>query len=75
MPIAIGGTHIQAYGLILALAQKYGPKSFVLVHVDAHYDALTIGLGPSSTTATCSTKRSNEVWSKATTSSRSACGV
>jgi agmatinase len=45
VPVAVGGTHIQAYGLILALAQKYGPKSFVLVHVDAHYDALTIGLG------------------------------
>jgi arginase family enzyme len=45
VPVAIGGTHVQMYGLILALAQKYGPKSFVLVHVDAHYDAFTTGIG------------------------------
>lgn len=45
VPIALGGTHVQMYGLIAALAQKYGPKSFVLVHIDAHYDALSIGIG------------------------------
>lgn len=45
VPIAIGGTHVQMYGMTLALAQKYGPKSFVVVHIDAHWDALTIGVG------------------------------
>ncbi|MGH6791184.1 MAG: arginase family protein [Methyloceanibacter sp.] len=45
VPLGVGGTYIQSYGFITALAQKYGPKSFVLVHVDAHYDALTMGVG------------------------------
>lgn len=45
MPLGVGGTHIQSYGFITALAQKYGPKNFVILHVDAHYDAMTAGVG------------------------------
>jgi agmatinase len=45
MPIAVGGTHVQAYGLITALAQKYGPKKFVVLHIDAHYDTYLYGFG------------------------------
>lgn len=45
MPLAMGGSHIQMYPMITALAEKYGPGSFAMVHVDAHYDAMTIGFG------------------------------
>ncbi|MGI9522933.1 MAG: arginase family protein [Hyphomicrobiaceae bacterium] len=45
MPLAMGGSHLQMYPMITALAKKYGTKSFAIVHVDAHYDAMTIGFG------------------------------
>lgn len=45
IPMAIGGSHIQMYPMLTALAKKHGPKSFALLHVDAHYDALQAGLG------------------------------
>ena len=34
----MGGTHIQAWGFIAALAKKFGPGEFAMLHVDAHYD-------------------------------------
>lgn len=39
VPLMVGGTHIQAYGIMMALAEKYGPGEFAMVHIDAHYDA------------------------------------
>lgn len=45
VPVAVGGTHVQMYGMLTALAQKFGPKGFALVHVDAHFDAFTMGIG------------------------------
>lgn len=38
VPVGVGGTHVQSYGFITALAQKFGPKQFALLHVDAHND-------------------------------------
>jgi arginase family enzyme len=38
IPVGVGGTHVQSYGFITALAQKYGPKQFALLHIDAHND-------------------------------------
>ncbi|MGV2986711.1 arginase family protein [Vibrio sp. E150_011] len=45
MPVAIGGTHIQMYGMLTALAKKYGKGNVALIHFDSHYDALTAGMG------------------------------
>lgn len=45
IPIGIGGTHIQTYGFHTALAQKYGPKTFATLHIDAHYDTYLYGFG------------------------------
>ncbi|MGF1748974.1 arginase family protein [Vibrio cionasavignyae] len=45
VPIGIGGTHIQSYGFMTALAQKYGKGEVLVVHVDAHYDAYKAGAG------------------------------
>ena len=45
IPFVMGGTHIQMYGIGTALAQKYGPESFAVLHVDAHYDTYLYGFG------------------------------
>ena len=45
IPVLMGGTHIQMYGISTALAQKYGPKSFAVLHIDAHYDTYLYGYG------------------------------
>ena len=45
IPIGIGGTHIQTYGFHTAQAQKYGPKTFATLHIDAHYDTYLYGFG------------------------------
>ncbi len=45
IPIGVGGTHIQTYGFHTALAQKYGPKTFATLHIDAHYDTYLYGFG------------------------------
>lgn len=45
LPIGVGGTHIQAYGYITALAKKYGPGQITYVHVDAHVDNYIADLG------------------------------
>ncbi|MBM7036743.1 arginase family protein [Vibrio ulleungensis] len=39
VPIGVGGTHIQSYAFLTALAQKYGKGEVFVVHIDAHYDA------------------------------------
>ena len=39
VPMTVGGTHIQMYGVLMALADKYGPGNFAMLHVDAHFDA------------------------------------
>ena len=45
IPMSIGGTHIQMWPMITALAEKYGKENFAVLHVDAHYDAMSIGMG------------------------------
>ncbi|KAI7840689.1 hypothetical protein COHA_005611 [Chlorella ohadii] len=45
VPIGVGGTHIQSYAFITALAQKYGPQNVTLLHIDAHHDAYLADLG------------------------------
>ena len=45
IPIGVGGTHVNCYAMMTALAQHYGPKSFAILHVDAHYDAYLASLG------------------------------
>ena len=45
VPIGIGGTHVQTYAFHTALAEKYGPKSFATLHIDAHYDTYLYGFG------------------------------
>ena len=45
MPLALGGSHIQMYGIITALTNKYGAGNFAIVHIDAHYDAMSTGFG------------------------------
>ena len=45
MPMAIGGSHIQMYGIITALTKKHGAGNFAIVHIDAHYDAMSTGFG------------------------------
>lgn len=39
LPVAVGGTHVQFYGMAMALADKYGPENIAVLHFDAHYDA------------------------------------
>ena len=39
LPMAVGGTHINAYAHILALAKKYGPGEVMMIHFDGHHDA------------------------------------
>ena len=39
LPMAVGGTHINAYAHILALADKYGPGDVMMIHFDGHHDA------------------------------------
>ena len=45
IPIGVGGTHIQSYSYVTALARKYGPGQIMLVHVDAHVDTYVADLG------------------------------
>jgi agmatinase len=45
IPIGVGGTHLQSYGYVTALASKYGPGRIMLVHVDAHVDTYIADLG------------------------------
>ncbi|GLP96396.1 arginase family protein [Paraferrimonas sedimenticola] len=45
IPVGIGGTHIQSYGFMTALAEKYGPGEVAVIHIDAHYDAYKAGAG------------------------------
>ncbi len=45
IPIGVGGTHVQSYGFFTALAKRYGPGEFAVLHVDAHYDAYSYGAG------------------------------
>lgn len=45
IPFGIGGTHIQSYGFMTALAEKYGMGEFAVLHIDAHYDAYKSGAG------------------------------
>lgn len=44
-PVGIAGTHIQSYGFITALAQKYGSGEFVMLHIEAHYDSYSSDAG------------------------------
>ncbi len=36
--IAIGGDHSTSTGVFMAMVKKFGPKSFMYVHFDAHHD-------------------------------------
>ncbi len=45
IPIGVGGTHVQSYGFMTALAEKYGVGEFAVLHIDAHYDAYSSGAG------------------------------
>lgn len=45
IPIGVGGTHLQSYGYVTALASKYGPGRIMLLHVDAHVDTYIADLG------------------------------
>lgn len=45
IPFGIGGTHINSYGFITALAHKYGPGEFVMLHFDAHSDTYLTDMG------------------------------
>lgn len=38
IPLGVGGTHVQAWGFITALAEKYGSGNVAMLHIDAHYD-------------------------------------
>ena len=38
IPLAIGGDHGTQVASIMALVDYYGPKSFAMVHFDAHFD-------------------------------------
>ncbi len=38
IPMAIGGDHGTQVASIMALVDHYGPKSFAMVHFDAHFD-------------------------------------
>ena len=45
IPLLVGGSHDNQYGLYLAAADKYGKKNFGVVHFDSHIDAVTFGFG------------------------------
>lgn len=45
IPFGIGGTHVNSYGFITALAQKYGPGEIVMLHFDAHSDTYLTDMG------------------------------
>ena len=45
IPVGVAGTHVQSYGFLTALAEKYGVGEFVILHIDAHYDAYSTGAG------------------------------
>lgn len=45
IPIGVGGTHLQSYSFLTALARKYGPGKIVVLHVDAHHDTYLSDMG------------------------------
>jgi len=45
IPIGVGGTHLQSYSFLTALARKYGPGKIVVLHVDAHHDTYLMDMG------------------------------
>jgi agmatinase len=45
IPIGVGGTHLQSYSFLTALARKYGPGKVVVLHVDAHHDTYLMDMG------------------------------
>jgi agmatinase len=45
IPIGVGGTHLQSYSFLTALARKYGPGNVVILHIDAHYDTYLADMG------------------------------
>lgn len=45
VPLMVGGSHDNMYGLFLAVADKYGKGNFGVIHFDSHYDGLSFGWG------------------------------
>ena len=45
IPLMVGGSHDNMYGLFLAFADKFGKGNFGVIHFDSHYDAYPFGWG------------------------------
>jgi agmatinase len=45
IPLLVGGSHDNQYGLYMAAADKVGAKNYAIVHFDSHMDAVSIGFG------------------------------
>jgi agmatinase len=45
MPLVVGGSHDNMYGIFLAVVDKYGKGNYGVIHFDSHYDGADFGWG------------------------------